>query len=381
MGTGVINSISNSVTFIRSVSLLTFAITAVGCSDMHFTPMPVAPASPVTPPPTTTTTPVTPSLPDPVVPTPVVNKAVAESFTQGNAGNQIDILIINDNSISMAPLQAKLASRFASLISSISDMDYHIGMTTTDLDSKKYNQGGRLLTWAGTATNVLTPSIPNASAVFSATVVRPETVNCDPVWGGDSCPSGNEQALLASMAAMMQKDTANAGFFREKTPLVLVILSNEDEQSTGAAGSATAQNVLDTFSQIFGSSKQLVTYSIIVKPGDAACLKEQRDASGDIFNSQQYSAYGTHAFELASRTGGQALSICAQDYSQPLAEASLSMRRLVTSYPLKTNPKNGNVKVTFTPSTKIGYHVEGRRLILDSAPPYGTKIVVEYEEN
>jgi len=311
----------------------------------------------------------------------VVGKAVAESFTQGNAGNQIDILIINDNSISMAPLQAKLAARFGSLISSISDMDYHVGMTTTDLDSSQHNQGGRLMTWAGTATTVLTPSIPNAAAVFSSTVVRPETVNCDPIWGGDSCPSGNEQAMLASMAAMMQKDAANSGFFREKTPLVLVILSNEDEKSTAPSGATSAQSVLDTFNQIFGAGKQFVVFSIIVKPGDVGCLNEQRAAAGTVFNPEQYSAYGTRAYELAQRTGGQAISICASDYSQPLAEASLSMRRLVTSYSLKAAPKSGNIKVTFVPKASIGYHVEGQRLILDSAPPFGTKISVEYEEN
>lgn len=372
---------------ISIASLITFAMTA-GCSVVHFTPVetpqassvPTLPSAPPAPEPPAPSAQVTPSLPDPVVPTPVVaSKAVAESFVQGNAGNQIDILIINDNSMSMYPLQAKLASRFGSLISSISDMDYHIGMTTTDLDSPNFNQGGRLLTWAGTTTTVLTPSIPNPAAVFASSVVRQETINCDGTI--DKCPSGNEQPLLATMAAMTQKDSANAGFFRDKTPFVLVILSNEDEQSTAPPGSTTVQNVLDTFNSTFGTSKQFVAFSIVVKPGDDQCLKDQRAAAGNVPDPWDYSAFGTRAFELSQRTGGQAISICAADYSQPLADASLAMRRLVTSYPLKMAPKNGQVQVTFTPDAKIGYHVEGQKLILDSAPPHGTKIDVVYEQN
>src|SRR3990167_2716259 len=75
----------------------------------------------------------------------------SESFVQGDGGNQLDVLIVNDNSMSMGDEQAKLAARFGSFIGAISDIDYHIGMTTTDLESPRFNQGGRLLSWTGTA--------------------------------------------------------------------------------------------------------------------------------------------------------------------------------------------------------------------------------------
>lgn len=349
-------------------------IVCVGCSSQRFSPVasPQALATPpVIPPPVSAPVQATPTPPGPAV-----LKTVNEDFTQGNAGNQIDILVVNDNSASMYELQSKLAARFGNLISSISDMDYQIGMTTTDLDSTNYNQGGRLMTWSGTSSTILTPATPNAAAVFSNSVMRPETLNCD-LWSGN-CPSGNEQPLLATIAAIAQKNTANAGFFRDNTPLVVVILSNEDEKSDLASGATTVQNVLDTVQTAFGGSKRFVTFSIIVKPGDAKCLNEQRAQAG---GDPRYSAYGTRAFELAFDTGGQSISICSADYSQPLADMSLSMRRLITTYNLKTTPKNGKVKVTFTPHVKIGYTVEGRKLILDKAPPRGTKIAVEYEED
>jgi len=57
----------------------------------------------------------------------------------------VDILLVVDNSCSMAPYQTKLASNFQSFIQFFVDVDvdYHIGVTTTTVSTGSYP--GRVL--------------------------------------------------------------------------------------------------------------------------------------------------------------------------------------------------------------------------------------------
>lgn len=306
-------------------------------------------------------------------PPPVTVKKLNESFLQGNSGNQLDILIVNDNSISMDPEQRKLGARFSSFVSSIADIDYHIGMTTTDLDSPNFNQGGRLLTWTGTTETVLTPNTPNASQVFLNSVIRQETLNCDGTVA--NCPSGNEQPLLATIAAVGQRFTANAGFFRDKAPLIVVVLSDEDELSTASSSATSSAEVMNAVTASFGVTKTFVFFGIVVKPGDASCLAAQKAQDNGT------ASFGTRAAELAMATGGKTISICENDFAKPLAGLSRSMRKLVTTFALKKAPKHGKLSVQLTPKKDIAYTVEGNKLVFDAPPPIGTRIDVSYDDD
>ncbi len=295
---------------------------------------------------------------------------IVETFDQGIAANKVDILIINDNSVSMTLEQEKLGDRFGNFISQISDIDYQIAMTTTDIDSQNYNMDGRIMNWVGAGSKILSPSSNNQENAFRNTIERQETSDC---LVSGNCPSGNEQALGAMVRAFSHRNGANAGFFRDNTPLAIFVLGDEDEMSTGAGGTTAAQ-VVSAFRATFGPSKRFAVYGIIIQPGDSACRAEQR-AQPDAQNTGHY---GTRVAELAQLTGGRTTSICAADYSDSLNEMSQDFRSLVTSYELSQEPQPDSVEVIFTPAQNINYKIEGRMLVLERAAPHGTKIEVRY---
>ena len=295
---------------------------------------------------------------------------VVDTFEQGVGANKVDILIINDNSASMDQEQLKVGQRFSSFISEISDLDYQIAMTTTDLDSQYYDLDGEIMTWAGAGTKILTPQTPNQSQVFLQNVERFETSNC---LATGKCPSGNEQPLGAMVRAFQHRNDANKNFFRDQAPLAIFVISDEDEMSDGKSGTKATQ-VLSAFQQEFGMAKRLAVYGIIVQPGDDDCRDEQRSQQGA--SGQGY--FGTHVDQLSALTGGKTLSICSTDYSAGLAQISHEFRSLATSYELSQMPVDGNVEVIFTPAQNIRYSVQGRTLTLETPAPYGTKIEVRY---
>lgn len=342
-------------------AILVVGVSCAGCTEAQFESTGDLAATGVTP---------TPGATPQATPTP---EKIVETFTQSNAGNQIDILIVNDNSVSMGAEQLKLSQRFSSFIGSIADIDYHIGMTTTDLESPLYNQGGRLLTWEGTGSTVLTSTTPNAAQAFANTVQRKETNDCDGTLA--NCPASNEQPLLATIRAVEQRDTANAGFFRPDAPLIVVVLSDEDEMSSNPAGATTPDAVYQAVVSAFGVRKTLLFFGFIVRPDDAACLADQKAQAGGAGTSY----YGTRISEMIHATGGNDVSICENDYSQPLVEMSYAMRRTVTTYFLKNAPTSG-IEVIFTPQVGIGYRIEGNRLLLEAPPPVGTRIEVKYTQ-
>src|SRR5438552_17585742 len=59
----------------------------------------------------------------------------SEIFTQNKAQGEVDILIVSDNSSSMAAQQEKLGERFAQFTSALNQIDYHIGVITTDVEN------------------------------------------------------------------------------------------------------------------------------------------------------------------------------------------------------------------------------------------------------
>lgn len=298
-------------------------------------------------------------------------KTANEVFTQEANANQVDILIVNDNSASMDEEQTKMANRFTSFVSDLKGIDYRIAMTTTDIETAKWRQDGRIMAWSGTTAKVLTPSTSDAEGKFQKSIRRAETIGC--VDRGD-CPSPNEQPLRAIELAVDQAKTANKDLFRDGVDFVVVVLSDEDEMSTGPANATTAAHVAQHFKDVFGTTKRLAVHGLVVEPGDDKCLALQR-AQGPEGSK---SAYATHVASLASLTGGSVHSICDYDYAKDLAAISTSVRKLISSFELKDTPRSGSVNVTLTPAFKTTWSIENNSLVFNPAPPAGTKIEVSY---
>jgi hypothetical protein len=316
------------------------------------------------------------------VPTPAPTPVRATEYFSQNSAAKVDILVVNDNSYSMANQQRRMADRFSAFTGNLNGIDYQMGMTTTDLVTRKYRQDGKLMKWEHSGSKILTPQTHNAEKVFKDTIARDETFDCDLL--ANKCPSGYEQPMKASIWAMEQRFTANKGFFRDGVDLAIVILSNEDELSNGTVtklpdgktyAPTTANQVLSSFQAAFGNTKRLAVHGIIIKPGDQKCLVDQRAQSSFANNA----FYGVMINDLITKTGGQAFSICDEDYSGSLKAISDSVRQLVTSFDLLATPKPGTVQVVLTPAANIGWKVVGNKVIFDSPPPVGTRIEVSYE--
>lgn len=365
----------------RMMAALILFLGLAGCTPQRFTAVEPVPSESVSavppkdelPPSQPTATPMPTPAPSPTA-TPTLPNQKSEFFIQDKGAGQVDILVINDNSSSMAAEQAKMAQRFSSVMSSLKDLDYHIAMTTTDVDSTEFGQHGQIMPWADGKSNFLTPKTPSADSVFSRTIRRQETLDCAKT--GKHCPSGKEQPLLSAILAFEQASSFNKDFFRDDTDVAVLILSDEDEMSDGVSPGVTRGTaVVDAFRRAFGNSKNLVVHGIVIKSGDLSCLLQQQ---AQLAKGEK-SYYGTRVEELVKLTGGATYSICDADFGGSLESISKQVRTLVNSFELQNVPKGKSVKVHLDPQQDISYRIDGRKLIFEKPPVAGTRIEVVYE--
>ncbi len=277
--------------------------------------------------------------------------------------NRVDILFVDDNSKSMMKDQQQLASRFSSFMSSIQKLDWQIGITTTDMRSGSQNYvGGKLVPFidssGNSVTSLLTKTTQSYSTLFQNTIQRPETINCiwyythGQPWNCDI--SGDERSIYAAITVMQQNPS---GLLRSGAPLDIIIVSNEDERSYGGntsipdavnypmiSGQDYPQDLVKLSNQM---GKSVTVHSIIIKPGDSACLaSEQNNAYNDSALTAPVYA------DLANATGGAVGSICAADYSSQLQFISnmIGTGAMDTIKDLPCVPSDGNVSL-YNPST------------------------------
>ncbi|MHB8879236.1 MAG: vWA domain-containing protein, partial [Myxococcaceae bacterium] len=132
---------------------------------------------------------------------------------------KVDLLVVVDDSLSMADQQAAMASNFAELIRrGLRAVDLHVGVITAD-DRPGAGQG-RLI---GDTSNpkVLTPSTPNVEAAFLAKVN---------VGAASSAPAAGLSTALKALSAPLAS-TDNAGFLRPDAILSVLIVSDGRDSS------------------------------------------------------------------------------------------------------------------------------------------------------
>ena len=299
---------------------------------------------------------------------------VTQEFT--TAQGKADILFVVDNSGSMSVEQARMGQSFPQFISSISNIDHQIAITTTDIEATD----GRFLSF-GNNSDILTPSTPNANNLFLQTIQRPETLTCDNA-GFDpaSCPSPDERGIFAAYRAIEKGD---AKFFREDSHLSIVILSDEDERSRGGqiAGFElefrdTPQNLVDLDKTRLGAQKTFSVHSVVVRPGDTSCLNQQNSqAPLKGFEGNTY-------VSLSNLTGGTIGSICASDYGQELGNIATNIIDNVNSVVLQCAAKDDAVAVTLSPQPSgisVTYIPTEQRVQFSQTIPPGTFVQLTYD--
>lgn len=336
----------------------------------------------------------------------------------------VDILIVNDNSGSMSFEQTKMANAFSGFLTSINNLDYRIGMTTTDVadlrrkvgtvDNHGYNpsgpyngygalQDGKLIDF-GSGQKYLSRTTHNKETLFNNTIRRDETSVCEAsIARGDNptqCPSGDERGIYA--ATLSVKNHVSA-FARPTAHLAVIILSDEDERGvskynpcnySGSADKSNCegiksgypfetmdepQNFVDTFRSLY-PNKTVSVHSIIVRPGDISCRNAQ---TGQVPASMPVLGFEGYAYsKLSQLTGGIVGNICASNYTSQLQDIGYTIGEQVTSLPFRCRPVNDQFEVSYSgqPANPSTYSANFSTMVLNVSANLSpaTKVTLKY---
>jgi hypothetical protein len=131
---------------------------------------------------------------------------------------KVDILWTIDNSCSMSDEQDKLAKNFPLFMDYFlgSGLDYHVGVTSTDIDGSYNGSRGKLVDVDGL--NFIDQDTPSPIEIFIQMASLGTT------------GSGSEKGLGATYLAIEDnRDTFNEGFYREEASLHTIVISDEPD--------------------------------------------------------------------------------------------------------------------------------------------------------
>jgi hypothetical protein len=237
---------------------------------------------------------------------------------------KVDILFVIDDSCSMSEEQTSLSSNFQAFIqfATAQQIDYQIGVTTTDIDEGNPAEAGRLVPISGNpADRIVTPRTqPAPETVFS--------MNANIGLDSTFTEKGLEGAYLALSNPLIFQH--NAGFLRQDAVLSIIFVSDEEDQSPRAV-----PFYINFFLSIKGfRNNNLFTASSIVGDTPSGC-------GGSAGSAQAGSRY----VEVANRTGGVFQSICTADWSRALEDLSTTAFGFKSRYFLTNQPVISSIKV------------------------------------
>jgi hypothetical protein len=239
----------------------------------------------------------------------------AESTTDADICQRVDLLFVIDNSASMADEQASLVASFPGFIAGIAEIlgaetDYHVGIVTTD--ENPFNRVGcrrigALTTRTGGEHSSDAVCGPFATGGAFMTVADPldDAFACTAKVGTEG--SGLERPMDA-LASMLEPDTrsialCNEGFLRDDALLVLTIITDEEDDG-GSRG-----NPSDWYDMVVaakgGDPTRVVVLSLLGRPAPNACANDPADAPEMAERIAEFTELFDH---------GDVADICAADY-------------------------------------------------------------------
>jgi hypothetical protein len=316
--------------------------------------------------------------------TPLVLRDVSGSITVANE-RKVDILFVVDNSGSMQIEQANMAASFPSFADVLNDpqkdLDWQLGIVTTDVTGTDDGEDGNLLPLASVMppAYILNKDTPNGNTVFQNTVQRP------------SSGSGDERAIYAAYRLVEKTGTElDRGLIRPAGNLALVILSDEDERSAGGNPDLSQYKPLeekdkpnvfvDYFKQRF-PLKTLSTHAIVIRPTDTECFAKQNNQA-QLGTGGKYGVIYKQFVDLSNSifgTLGILGDICDSNYQQQLSDIGNSIQESIDTYPLECEPYQGlvNLIAASNPATTIS--VLGQSLKITPSPLPGDTLQFSYQ--
>jgi hypothetical protein len=370
-------------TSILSAAVSTLALTSLSCNKVKFGggglsavtptggPEPAGPVSPEATPgatpaatPAPTATPINPTPTPVMTPTPPVTVNKTKSVTVAKNMTQVDILLVIDDSSSMAADNGRLAARMAGFVNSLAsaNLDWQMCVTTTDVG---YYAGVPLL-WSGVGSHILKPNSGNLNTIIQQTI-----------YDIGSGFSNDEQPIKASHLNVIKN--ASYGCHRSGATLASIIITDEDERSVGGIYNLSSaqykaldtenmpDNLISTVKASLGASKKFRVNAIVVP--DATCEAAQ-DAEGSP------SFIGRLPMDLANKTGGSVGSICATDFTPNLNVFAGIVRSTVSSLTLDCAPVQTPTYSGLPAGTSAS--VQGTTVSFTPPLPEGTSVTINY---
>lgn len=303
--------------------------------------------------------------------------------------NQLDLLLVIDDSKSMLADNQRLAGKLQGFVNQLEKKGFDWQMCATLTRAQSISQTDSTLYWGASrfwvgnqnsVPYILKPNSGNLTQILTNTVTQ---------IGAGWLGTEDERGIKAAYWHLWNGDPnikGNSGCYRSNAGLSVIILSDEDVRSVGGdqtqAVHPSEYKPLDNddqpgfynnfVRQTFGSQKRFTVNSIIVRPGDAECLAQQ-DAEGTK------SHFGNHYQQLSQLTGGYIGSICESDFSQSLNLFADKIIANLASLPLECSPYNQKVDVKVTPELPHTVRIENNQLIFNPKIPAGHKIEARYK--
>jgi hypothetical protein len=244
-----------------------------------------------------------------------------DDYTQDRA--IVDILWVIDNSGSMNDKRMRLAAQFDRFLSVLlgADVDFHIGVTSTDLTST--GDQGRLrgpVPWIDRTTT-------NPTDAFRQAVTFP-----------DGTDVSLDEALGAMDRAITPPNSTgpNQGFLRDEAALAAVIVSDGKDQSLGPT-----EFFIRLLKSFKGPGREAnVSLSAVVGDLPDGCTPAGQE---HVFGAK--AEPGIRDTEVARATGGLVASICTADFGPFVDQLAKQLSGLRRVFQLSAPPKMGTIEV------------------------------------
>ena len=239
---------------------------------------------------------------------------------------EVDILLVVDDSCSMEDEQTKLSDGFAEFVEffDIADVDYHIGITTTDMDDPE--RSGRLMG----DVPVISRDTPNAEDAFRDNV----KVGIE--------GSGTERGLDAAARALGDTMTTgeNSGFFRAEALLSVIFVSDEEDASHYGV------NEYINFFRDLNGQRRRDSFNASALIGIDSDSLEPIDCGLSATNPNAGARAAHRYWDVARQTGGVVASICEDEFAEVVNRMGLASSRLLDTFLLERQPRVDSLEVT-----------------------------------
>jgi hypothetical protein len=272
-----------------------------------------------------------------------------QAFEQGEWG-QLDLLVVVDDSGSMAEEQVNLASKLDPLLKYVARSDWRIAVVTTDPAD-------------GCQRALIEKADADAKARFRDAVAAGT--------GG----SGEERGLLQAVAGLKAQCLGAKPWVRPDSTVSVLVVSDEDncylddKSGYGCSGKLDrdADYLADYLATIRSPGEDARVYGLVWHPttAKAQCTSALKQAD-------------TYA-PLIEQTKGKWGSICDADYTATLEGISEDIARILKAeVELETAPDAGSLAVTVDGKPWTEFELDGRKVRFTKTPPFGAKVEVGY---